>query len=97
MSPEELDEVARRHRFRRALKLSNFNFVVPVGIVSVSWPVMGIGFALVGSDLGERLRGIAIGAVGCAIAWVAWRYVRRPVRPERNDDFERELRHRGLI
>lgn len=97
VTADELDELARRYNYRRELGFGDLRLVCVFVTIMGSCLVIGGAGLLGGDDGGERLRSLVLLIVGGVMLWFASRFLHRPTRPKRDDDFERELRHRGHV
>lgn len=92
MTPEEREEWARRFSYREHI---SSNDVVAVGALLVPFMLLGFGVvALATGDGVGRIGGVLLLLLGGVVMTWAWHYFSRPVRPDNDEDFERELRYR---
>ncbi len=94
MTPEERAELVRRYGYREPIGTSDWHFLWGLLALTVTLPLMGGHAVVFGADAGERVRGGVGFLVGCVLCFWAYQHFKRPLAPEDDADFEREIRYR---
>jgi hypothetical protein len=92
MTPEERAEAIRQHGYREPI--GDWHVAMVITTVTLSLGGFGAFGLLFGPDAGYRLRGGLALAVAIGPAIWGWNFLKRPVAPRDDADFERELRYR---
>lgn len=84
----------RRFGYRDPFRLDDLVGNGAMVILPLAGPVLGLAIMLSGDSAGQRVGGALLLTAGLASLFFAWQYFSRPVRPENDEDFEREIRYR---